>query len=80
MLEDCDNTVSIYEGPAVMFYVENIQLECVEYGGMGKVKGPGHFIELWNVQSADIIPTEDPQFDEIEDEFIDRVMRAHYAW
>ena len=65
---------------AVMFYVENIQLECVEYGGMGKLKDLGHFIELWNVQSVDIIPTEDPQFDEIEDEFIDSCNVSHYAW
>ena len=36
MLEDCDNTVSIYEGPGSNVLCREHQLECVEYGGMGK--------------------------------------------
>ena len=43
MLEDCDNTVSIYEGPGSNVLCREHQLECVEYGGMGKPERPWTF-------------------------------------
>ena len=40
MLEDCDNTISIYDGPGSNVLCREHQLECVEYGGMGKPERP----------------------------------------
>ena len=77
MLEDCDNTVSIYEGPGSNVLCREHQLECVEYGGMGKPERPWTFYRTMECAKCGYNPTEDPQFDEIEDEFHRlRVMRA----
>ena len=43
MLEDCDNTISIYDGPGSNVLCRDHQLECVEYGGMGKPERPWTF-------------------------------------
>ena len=77
MLEDCENTVSIYEGPGSNVLCREHQLECVEYGGMGKPERPWTFYRTMECAKCGYNPTEDPQFDEIEDEFHRlRVMRA----
>ena len=46
MLADCDNKLSMYEGPVAQVLCREHQLECVEYGGMGKPERPIHFIQL----------------------------------
>ena len=77
MLEDCENTVSIYEGPGSNVLCREHQLECVEYGGMGKPERPWTFYRTMECAKCGYNPTDDPQFEEIEDEYHRlRVMRA----
>ena len=77
MLEDCDNTISIYDGPGSNVLCREHQLECVEYGGMGKPERPWTFYRTMECAKCGYNPTEDPQFEEIEDEYHRlRVMRA----
>ena len=77
MLEDCDNTISIYDGPGSNVLCRDHQLECVEYGGMGKPERPWTFYRTMECAKCGYNPTEDPQFEEIEDEYHRlRVMRA----
>ena len=77
MLEDCDNTISIYDGPGSNVLCRDHQLECVEYGGMGKPERPWTFYRTMECAKCGYNPTADPQFDEIEDEYHRlRVMRA----
>ena len=67
MLEDCDNTLSIYDGPGSNSLCREHQLECVEYGGMGKPERPWTFYRTMECAKCGYNPTEDPQFEEIED-------------
>jgi len=77
MLEDCDNTLSIYDGPGSNSLCREHQLECVEYGGMGKADRPWTFYRTMECAKCGYNPTEDPEFDDIEDEYHRlRVMRA----
>ena len=77
MLEDCDNTLSIYDGPGSNSLCREHQLECVEYGGMGKPERPWTFYRTMVCAKCGYNPTEDSQFEEIEDEYHRlRVMRA----
>ena len=69
MLEDCDNTISIYDGPGSNVLCRDHQLECVEYGGMGKPERPWTFYRTMECAKCGYNPTEDPQFDDIEDEY-----------
>tara|TARA_B100000902_G_C27321759_1_gene925130 strand:- start:3594 stop:4034 length:441 start_codon:yes stop_codon:yes gene_type:complete len=77
MLEDCDNTLSIYDGPGSNSLCRDHQLECVEYGGMGKPERPWTFYRTMVCAKCGYNPTEDSQFEEIDDEYHRlRVMRA----
>ena len=77
MLEDCDNTLSIYDGPGSNSLCREHQLECVEYGGMGKPERPWTFYRTMVCAKCGYNPTEDSQFEEIEAEYHRlRVMRA----
>ena len=60
MLEDCDNTVSIYEGPGSNVLCREHQLECVEYGGMGKPERSWTFYRTMECAKVDIIPLKIP--------------------
>ena len=52
MLQDCDNKLSMYEGPGSQTLCREHQLECVEYGGMGKAERPHTFYRGWNCSSC----------------------------
>lgn len=69
MLEDCDKTLSTYEGPGSNILCRLHQLECVQYGGMGKPERPWTFYRTMECLKCGYNPTEDPQFDDIEDEY-----------
>ena len=47
MLEDCDNKLSMFEGPGSQVLCREHQLECNAYGGMGKPERPHTFYRGW---------------------------------
>ena len=69
MLEDCDSPLSNYEGPGSKILCRHHQVECTEYGGMGKPERPHTFYRGWVCEACGYDPRKDPQFDDIEDEF-----------
>ena len=76
-LVDCDQPLSIYDGPGSDCLCRKHQLECVEYGGMGKPERPHTFYRGWVCEECSYDPREDPQILTIEDEFHKlRVMRG----
>lgn len=68
-LEDCDNDLSIFDGPGSDLYCREHQLQLTEYGGMGKAERPHTFYRGWICEKCGYDPRIDPQFDDIEDEF-----------
>ena len=72
MLEDCDNEISMYDGPGSNILCREHQLECVEYGGMGKPSRPHTFYRNWVCEDCGYDPREDPYYanvEEFDDEF-----------
>ena len=69
MLEDCDNDLSIFDGPGGNILCEEHQLECVEYGGMGKPERPHTFYRGWECNTCGYDPRQDPAIQEIEDPY-----------
>jgi hypothetical protein len=69
MLEDCDNDLSIFDGPGGNILCEEHQLECVEYGGMGKPERPHTFYRGWECNTCGYDPREDPEIISIEDPY-----------
>ncbi len=69
MLEDCDEELTTMTGPGSNILCRKHQLECVEYGGMGKPERPWTFYRTMECAKCGYNPTEDPQFDDIEDEY-----------
>ena len=69
MLEDCDKEISIYDGPGSNILCREHQLECVEYGGMGKPSRPHTFYRGWECNTCGYDPREDPAIMEIEDPY-----------
>ena len=59
-----------------MYYVENTQLECVEYGGMGKNHKTHTFYRGWECNTCGYDPREDESIMEIEDPHQLRVARG----
>lgn len=68
-LEDCDNLLSQFEGPGSACLCRDHQLQCVEYGGMGKPERPHTFYRNWVCECCGYDPREDPTILEIEDPF-----------
>lgn len=76
-LVDCNDPLSMYEGPGSDCLCRAHQLECVEYGGMGKHDRPSTFYRGWVCEECGYDPREDAQIQDIEDEFHKlRVMRG----
>jgi len=70
MLQDCDNKLSMYEGPGSQVLCRQHQLECVEYGGMGKPERPHTFYRNWVCDSCNYDPREDElRFGHVENEY-----------
>jgi len=77
MLQDCDNKLSMYEGPGSQVLCRQHQLECVEYGGMGKPERPHTFYRGWECTTCGYDPREDTLRFNHEDPFIqNRAMRG----
>lgn len=77
MLEDCDNPISIFDGPGSNVLCREHQLECVEYGGMGKPSRPHTFYRGWECTTCGYDPREDTLRFNHEDPFIqNRAMRG----
>jgi len=69
-LEDCDNDLTIFDGPGSDGYCRIHQLQLTDYeGGMGKADRPYTFYRGWVCECCKYDPREDPQFDDIEDPF-----------
>jgi hypothetical protein len=69
-LEDCNNPITMFEGPGSDSYCREHQLDMVEYGtGLGKADRPHTFYRGWVCVKCKYDPREDPQFDDIEDPF-----------
>lgn len=70
MLADCNNPLSMYEGPGSDCLCREHQLECVEYGGMGKSERPHTFYRGWVCECCGYDPREDElRFGHIEDPY-----------
>ena len=81
MLEDCDNPTSIFDGPGSNVLCREHQLECVEYGGMGKPNKTHTFYRGWECNTCGYDPREDESIMEIEDPYHQlRVARGVHAW
>jgi len=70
MLVDCVNPISVFEGPGSDSLCREHQLECVEYGGMGKSERPHTFYRNWDCAKCGYDPRLDElRFGHIEDEY-----------
>ena len=78
MLEDCDKTLSTFEGPGSNILCRLHQRECSEYGGMGKPGRPHTFYRGWVCTTCNYDPREDElRFGHVTDPFIrNRAMRG----
>ena len=69
-LEDCDHVLTIFDGPGSDLFCREHQLMLVDYeGGMGKADRPHTFYRGWVCDECGYDPRNDPQFDDIDDEF-----------
>lgn len=70
LLEDCDEAISVYDGPGSNTLCRKHQLECVEYGGMGKAERPYTFYRNWICTNCGYDPREDElRFGHVENEY-----------
>ena len=78
MLEDCNNPLSTFEGPGSKILCREHQVECSEYGGMGKPERPHTFYRGWVCTTCNYDPREDElRFVHVTDPFIrNRAMRG----
>lgn len=69
-LEDCNNPLSCYNGPGSHSLCREHQLDCIEYGGMGKAERPHTFYRNWVCSCCGYDPREDElRFGHITDEY-----------
>jgi hypothetical protein len=66
-LEDCNEPLTIFEGPGSDSLCREHQLKCVEYGGMGKAERPHTFYRDWVCVKCGYDCRKDPDILEIED-------------
>ena len=70
MLEDCDEELTTLTGPGSNILCRKHQLECVEYGGMGKPDRPHTFYRNWVCDNCGYDPREDDlRFGHVENEY-----------
>lgn len=69
MLEDCNNELSSFDGPGSNLLCREHQLQCVEYGGMGKPERPHTFYRGWVCNKCGYDPRVDPEITTIEDPY-----------
>lgn len=70
MLEDCDEDLTIFDGPGSDSLCRKHQLELVEYGGMGKADRPHTFYRNWVCEVCGYDPREDDlRFGDIDDPY-----------
>jgi 5-methylcytosine-specific restriction endonuclease McrA len=67
-LMDCDNVLSMYEGPGTDSLCRDHQLQCKEYGGFGNPAEPHTFFRDWVCSNplCQYDPRNDPAFNVIE--------------
>lgn len=69
-LEDCNQLLTIFDGPGSDSLCRQHQLEQVEYGGMGKADRPHTFYRNWVCEDCGYDPREDDKrFGSILDPF-----------
>jgi|APGre2960657404_1045060.scaffolds.fasta_scaffold23631_2 hypothetical protein len=69
-LEDCDELLTIFDGPGSDSYCRHHQLMLTDYeGGMGKADRPHTFYREWVCEDCGYDPRTDPYFDDYEDPF-----------
>lgn len=76
-LADCDQDLTLYEGPGSDSYCRNHQLLLTEYGGFGKADRPHTFYRNWICVKCGYDVRLDPEILSIEDPFRQlQVMRS----
>lgn len=76
-LEDCNNDLTIYEGPGSDSYCRSCQLKLSEYGGFGRADRPYTFYRNWVCVKCNYDVRLDPEIVSIEDPFLQlQVMRS----
>ena len=82
-LIDCNNPLSLHQGPGGDCLCREHQLKSVPYGGLGKPDRPHTFYRGWVCVGTESFPgcgynvQEDPRFEQIEDPFVRlRAMRT----
>ena len=69
-LEDCNNDLTIFDGPGSDSYCRLHQLQLTDYeNGMGKADRPHTFYRNWVCEDCGYDPRLDPAFEDIEDPF-----------
>jgi 5-methylcytosine-specific restriction endonuclease McrA len=71
-LLDCDNLLSMYEGPGSDSLCRDHQLQCKEYGGFGNPAEPHTFFRDWVCSNplCQYDPRNDPAFNVIENPYL----------
>lgn len=73
-LEDCNEPLTIFEGPGSDSLCRDHQLMLTEYGGMGKAERPHTFYRDWVCTKCGYDARKDPDILEIEDPWDQLVM------
>jgi len=68
-IPNCENTVTIFEGPGSEVLCRDHQLQCKEYGGFGNPAEPHTFFRDWICSNplCNYDPRKDPAFEELEE-------------
>tara|TARA_B100000780_G_C21057817_1_gene425078 strand:+ start:507 stop:971 length:465 start_codon:yes stop_codon:yes gene_type:complete len=70
MLADCDKELSHFDGPGSNVLCREHQLQCAEYGGMGRPERPHTFYRNWICTKCNYDPRDDDlRFGHVEDEY-----------